>query len=83
MSDTHLLEWSPREWRGKLAMLLTGVAFSLGAGFACIVVRPLSEKERKRESSRARARERERGGGGEREHRVISLFFCCTNLPTS
>jgi len=40
VSDTHLLEWSPREWRGKLAMLLTGVAFSLGAGFACIVVRP-------------------------------------------
>jgi hypothetical protein len=42
VSDTHLLEWSPRERRGKLAMLLTGVAFSLGAGFACIVVRPLS-----------------------------------------
>jgi MFS transporter, putative metabolite:H+ symporter len=36
VSDTHLLEWSPRDWRGKLAMLLTGVAFAIGAAFACI-----------------------------------------------
>ena len=37
VSDSHLLEWSPSAWRAKLAMTLTGVAFGLGAAFACIV----------------------------------------------
>jgi MFS family permease len=37
VSDNHLLEWSPNVWRAKLAMTLTGVAFALGAAFACIV----------------------------------------------
>jgi MFS family permease len=37
VSDSHLLEWSPSAWRAKLAMTLTGVAFGLGAAFACVV----------------------------------------------
>ena len=37
VSDSHLLEWSPNAWRAKLAMTLTGVAFALGAAFACVV----------------------------------------------
>lgn len=37
VSDSHLLEWSPSAWRAKMAMTLTGVAFGLGAAFACVV----------------------------------------------
>jgi MFS family permease len=37
VSDSHLLEWSPSVWRAKMAMTLTGVAFGLGAAFACVV----------------------------------------------
>lgn len=37
VADSLMIEWSPTEWRGKLAMTLTGVAFALGALFACIV----------------------------------------------
>mmetsp|Transcript_25651 Transcript_25651/g.60851 ORF Transcript_25651/g.60851 Transcript_25651/m.60851 type:complete len:494 (-) Transcript_25651:101-1582(-) len=36
VSDSHLLEWSPANWRAKMAMTLTGVAFALGAAFACV-----------------------------------------------
>mmetsp|Transcript_7181 Transcript_7181/g.14427 ORF Transcript_7181/g.14427 Transcript_7181/m.14427 type:complete len:481 (+) Transcript_7181:20-1462(+) len=37
VSDSHLLEWSPSAWRARLAMALTGVAFAIGAAFACVV----------------------------------------------
>ncbi|EKX52288.1 hypothetical protein GUITHDRAFT_102191 [Guillardia theta CCMP2712] len=37
VSDSHLLEWSPKEWRARLAMSLTGLAFAVGAAFACVV----------------------------------------------
>lgn len=37
VADSLMIEWSPTEWRGKLAMMLTGVAFALGALFACLV----------------------------------------------
>uniref|UniRef100_A0A7S0YXR6 Major facilitator superfamily (MFS) profile domain-containing protein n=1 Tax=Hemiselmis tepida TaxID=464990 RepID=A0A7S0YXR6_9CRYP len=37
VADSLMIEWSPTEWRGRLAMLLTGVAFALGSMFACLV----------------------------------------------
>ena len=37
VADAHVLEWSPREWRAKLAMSLVGAAFAVGTLIACAV----------------------------------------------